>query len=170
MLLIAGGLALIGYPLGASSCERFGRVSTVSGFAMLLALGTIWSFWGPPSNFRYPLLWLGLGVGAFGMATNATNVGTNSSATELIPNGLRTTMIGCTVLAGAIGQVAGQSIVAALAPKFGGVSKVVGCLGLLAIGVSILYGVLIDESRGLTLEEIETSLSAPPARVRTAPP
>jgi len=58
-------------------------------------------------------------------------------------------MIGCTVFAGAIGQVTGQSIVAALAPRLGGVSNVVGYLGLLAIGVSILYGFLIDESRGL---------------------
>lgn len=178
MLLIAGGLALTGYPLGAASSERFGRVPTVCGFAMLLALGTVWSFWGPPANFRYPLLWLGVGVGAFGAATNATSVGANSSATELIPSGLRTTMIGCTVFAGAIGQVAGQSIVAALAPRLGGVSNVVGYLGLLAIGVSILYGFLIDESRGLALEEIsaevetetETSFSAQPPRVRTAPP
>jgi MFS family permease len=178
MLLIAGGLALMGYPLGAASSERFGRVPTVSGFATLLALGAVWSFWGPPANFRYPLLWLGLGVGAIGMATNATSVGANSSATELIPSGLRTTMIGCIVFAGAIGQVTGQSIVAALAPRLGGVSNVVGYLGLLAIGVSILYGYLIDESRGLALEEIvndeasesETSIIAPPPRVRTAPP
>jgi MFS family permease len=145
---------------------------------MLLALGAVWSFWGPPANFRFPMLWLGVGVGLFGAATNATSVGANSSATELIPSGLRTTMIGCTVFAGAIGQVAGQSMVAALAPGFGGVSNVVGYLGLLAIGVSILYSFLIDESRGLALEEIaadpepelEASLSGPPPRVRTAPP
>jgi predicted MFS family arabinose efflux permease len=180
MLLIAGGLALTGYAFGAASSERFGRIPTVSGFALLLALGTVWSFWGPPSNFHHPLLWLGVGVAAFGMATNATNVGTTSSATELIPGGLRTTMIGCMVFAGAIGQVTGQSIVAALAPRLGGVSNVVGYLGLLAIGVSILYGFLIDESRGLALEEVatdadpeterETSLNAQPARVRIAPP
>jgi len=178
MLLIAGALALTGYPLGAASSERFGRVPTVACSAMLLAFGAVWTFWGPPANFRYPLLWLGVGVGAFGAATNATSVGANSSATELIPSGLRTTMIGCTVFAGAIGQVSGQSIVAALAPGFGGVSNVVGYLGLLAIGVSILYVFLIDESRGLALEEIaadpETeiaaSLSGPPSQVRTAPP
>ena len=178
MLLIAGALAMTGYPLGAASSERFGRVPTVAGFAMLLALGAVCSFWGPPANFRYPILWLGVGVTAFGAATNATSVGANSSATELIPSGLRTTMIGCTVFAGAIGQVAGQSVVAALAPTFGGVSNVVGYLGLLAIGVSILYSFLIDESRGLALEEIgadpepeiEMSLSGPAPRVRTAPP
>jgi MFS family permease len=170
MLLIAGGIALAGYPIGAASSERFGRVPTVSGFAILLALGTMWSFWGPPSNFREPLLWLGMGVAAFGLATNATNVGANSSATELLPIGLRTTMIGCTVFAGAMGQVAGQSIIASLAPRLGGVSNVIGYLGLLAIGVSILFGFLIDESRGLTLEEIETPLSARSPRVRTAPP
>ena len=165
MLLIAGGLALSGYPLGALSCERFGRVPTVSGFAMLLAFGTVWSFWGPPSSFRHPLLWLGVGVGAFGMATNATNVGANSSATELIPSGLRTTMIGCIMFAGAIGQVTGQSLVAALAPRLGGVSNVVGYLGLSAIGVAILYRFLIDESRGLGLEEVTAD-----QEVRTALP
>ena len=174
MLLIAGGVALIGYPVGASFCERFGRVRTVCGFAMLLALSSVWSFWGPPFNFRYPLLWLGVGVGAFGMATNATSVGTTSSATELIPSGLRTTMIGCMVFAGAIGQVGGQSIVAALAPHLGGVSNVVGYLGLLAIGVSMLYGFLIEESRGRALEEEtsdeEDALNARAPRVRTAPP
>ncbi len=111
-----------------------------------------------------------MGVAAFGLATNATNVGANSSATELLPSGLRTTMIGCTVFAGAMGQVAGQSIIASLAPRLGGVSNVIGYLGLLAIGVSILFGFLIDESRGLTIEEIETPLSARSPRVRTAPP
>jgi hypothetical protein len=60
------------------------------------------------------------------------------------------------VFAGAIGQVSGQGIVAALAPHLGGISNVVGYLGLLAIGVSMLYGFLIDESRGRALEE-ETS-------------
>src|SRR5260370_1393043 len=35
MLLIAGGIALAGYPIGAASSERFGRVPTVSGFAIL---------------------------------------------------------------------------------------------------------------------------------------
>lgn len=163
MLLIAGGIALAGYPIGAASSERFGRVPTVSGFAILLALSTMWSFWGPPSNFRELVLWLGMGVAAFGLATNATNVGANSSATELLPSGLRTTMIGCTVLAGAMGS--GKSIIASLAPRLGGVSNVIGYLGLLAIGVSILFGFLIDESRGMTLEEIETPLSARSPRV-----
>lgn len=153
MLLIAGGLALVGYPLGAASCERFGRVPTVSGFSLALALGAIWSFWGPPSTFRHPLLWLGAGFSWFGMATNATSVGTNSSATELVPGGLRTTMIGCLVFAGAMGQMTGQGIVAALAPRLGGISNVVGYLGLLAIGVSLLFGFLIEETRGLALEE-----------------
>jgi MFS family permease len=154
MLLVAGALALTGYPIGAAFCERFGRVPTVSSFALLVAIGIVWSFWGPPLTFHHPLLWLVAGCVGFGMGTNATSVGANSSATELIPGGLRTTMIGCLVLAGAIGQVTGQSLVAALAPRLGGVSNVVGCLGLLAIGVSLLFGFLIEESRGLALEEI----------------
>ena len=154
MLLIAGGLALTGYPLGAASCERFGRVPTVSGFALVLAMGSVWSFWGPPSTFRHPLLWLGAGFSCFGMATNATSVGANSSATELVPGGLRTTMMGCRAFAGAIGEVTGQGIVAALAPRLGGISNVVGYLGLFAIGVSLLFVFFIEESRGMALEEI----------------
>jgi len=65
-------------------------------------------------------------------------------------------MIGCRAFAGAIGEVMGQGIVAALAPRLGGISNVVGYLGLFAIGVSLLFGFLIEESRGLALEEIAT--------------
>ncbi|HUA34655.1 MAG TPA: MFS transporter [Candidatus Binataceae bacterium] len=158
ILILSGGIALAGFPIGASLCERIGRVGTVAIFATLVALSLAFSFWGPPRNYIHSFLWLLAGFSVFGLAMNATTVGGTTAATELFPTGMRATAAGAIAIAGTVGRVAGQSLVALLAARIGGVSFVVGLLGLSAIGTSILFIAFVDESRGLALESATAAI------------
>ncbi|MGH7934003.1 MAG: MFS transporter, partial [Candidatus Binataceae bacterium] len=60
ILLIAGGIGLCGFPIGAWFAERFGRVRAVTTLGIAITLGTVPFYWGPPSHFAYPVLWLGV--------------------------------------------------------------------------------------------------------------
>ena len=158
ILILSGGIAIAGFPIGASLCERIGRVGTVAIFATLIALSLMFSFWGPPRGYTHSILWLLVGFSVFGFAMNAATVGGTAAATELFPTGLRATAAGAIAVAGTIGRISGQSLVAILAPRTGGVSFVVGLLGLSAIGTSVLFMALIDESRGLVIENTAASI------------
>jgi putative MFS transporter len=152
MTIVAGGLGLLGFPLGAWTAERFGRVPTVVAFGIAMTAGHLWYFWGPPSHFAWPLMWLSAGFFWFNVCDNGATVASNVAATELFPTPLRGTMIGWFALVGAIGAVISNAAVALLANKMGGLSIVVGALSIVGIPAAILFGLMIDETRGLSLE------------------
>ena len=152
MVVIGGGIGLLGYPLGAWICERAGRVPTVVGFGLLAAVGCVFFYWGPPAHCAFAALWLGTGFGWFTGAGNGSMVGGNSAATELFPTALRGTMIGWFAFVGALGGVSAQAAIALLAEPLGGLSNVVGYLSLLAIPSALIFGLFIEETRGLSLE------------------
>jgi MFS family permease len=152
MVIVAGGIGMIGFPLGAWTCERLGRVPTVVGSSGLVAVGTLWFYWGPPAWVTLPAWWLGAAYCGFSIGVNAATVGGNSAATELFPTALRGTMIGWFALINALATVTAQAAIAILAAPLGGLSIVVGYLGVLAIPNAILFGLFIDETRGLSLE------------------
>ena len=152
MTIVAGGLGLLGFPFGAWSAERFGRVPTTVAFGIAITAGHLWYFWGPPSHFVWPLMWLSAGFFWFNLCDNGGTVASNVAATELFPTPLRGTMIGWFALVGAIGAVISNAAVALLANKMGGLSIVVGALSIVGIPAAILFGLMIDETRGLSLE------------------
>lgn len=152
MTIVAGGLGLLGFPLGAWTAERFGRVPTIVAFGIAITAGHLWYFWGPPSHFAWPLMWLSTGFFWFNLCDNGGTVGANAAATELFPTPLRGTMIGWFALVGAIGSVISNAAVALLAKEMGGMSIVVGALSIVGIPAAILFGLMIDETRGLSLE------------------
>ena len=152
MTIVAGGLGLLGFPFGAWSAERFGRVPTTVAFGIAITAGHLWYFWGPPSHFAWPLMWLSAGFFWFNLCDNGGTVASNVAATELFPTPLRGTMIGWFALVGAIGAVISNAAVALLANKMGGLSIVVGALSIVGIPAAILFGLMIDETRGLSLE------------------
>ncbi len=152
MTIVAGGLGLLGFPFGAWSAERFGRVPTVVAFGIAITAGHLWYFWGPPTHFAWPLMWLSAGFFWFNACDNGGTVASNVAATELFPTPLRGTMIGWFALVGAIGAVISNAAVAVLANKMGGLSIVVGALSIVGIPAAILFGLMIDETRGLSLE------------------
>jgi MFS family permease len=109
-------------------------------------------YWGPPSHFAWPLMWLAAGYFWFNVCDNGATVASNAAATELFPTPLRGTMIGWFALVNAIGAVASNAAVAMLATVMGGMSIVVGALSVVGIPAAILFGLMIDETRGLSLE------------------
>ena len=152
MTIVAGGIGLVGFPLGAWTAERFGRVPTVVWFGIFITAGHLWFYWGPPAHFAWPLTWLAAGYFWFNVCDNGGTVGANAAATELFPTPLRGTMIGWFALMNAIGAVVSNAAVAVLANAMGGMSIVVGALSIVGIPAAIAFGMMIDETRGLSLE------------------
>jgi MFS family permease len=152
MVVVGGGVGLLGYPLGAWFCERLGRVPTVVGFGLFGAIGALSFYWGPPMHFALPAVWLGAAFGWFTGAGNASMVGGYAAATELFPTAIRGTMIGWFSLLSAVGSVSAQAAIALLAEPLGGLSNVVGYLALLAMPSAIIFGLCIEETRGISLD------------------
>ncbi|HVB32423.1 MAG TPA: MFS transporter [Gemmatimonadaceae bacterium] len=152
LVLTCGGLSLVGFPLGAWACERFGRVPTVVVCWLLAGAGAVSFYWGPPAGFAVPVYWLGASFFWLKTADNAAIVGFRSAGTELFPTALRGTMIGWTALIGAVGVVVAQSSIALLAGPLGGLSRVVAYLALLSLPAAFIFGWFVDETRGLSLE------------------
>jgi MFS family permease len=151
--IIAGGFALAGFPVGAWSAERFGRVGTVVWTGIALAVGAALFFWGPPTNFAHPIAWLGISFCIMSVFGNASAVASYSAITELYPTSLRGTIIGWAALLSAIGSLTAESAISFLARPLGSASTAVGWLAMAAIPASILFGVAIDETQGMELEK-----------------
>ena len=152
MMIVGGGIGLLGFPAGAWSSERFGRVPTVVASGIAVAAGVLFFFWGPPAGYVHPFPWLCASFLFLNFVNNSATVAMNASATELFPTALRGTMLGWFALIGAIGSLSAEGTISILARRLGGASAVVGWLAMLAVPTSILFGIFIDETRGLSLD------------------
>jgi len=79
-------------------------------------------------------------------------VGANAAATELLPAALRTTMVGWQMITGAVFSILAQVMIAALIGPMRGLTNVIIYFALLGIPSAIIFGVFIDETRGLPLD------------------
>ena len=153
-LVVTGmGVGMIGFPLGAWASERFGRVPTVAWVGGAAWLGAFAFYLGPPGFVRWPLIWLAVAYCWFKVASDVMTVGANSAATELFPAALRTTMIGWQSITAAAFSMLAQVLIAALIGPLGGLARVIRIMALLGIPSAIVFGLFIDETRGLTLEQ-----------------
>jgi MFS transporter, AAHS family, 3-hydroxyphenylpropionic acid transporter len=154
MLVVIGmAVGMLGFPAGAWTSERFGRVPTVAYFGGAAWLGALAFYHGPPSSFPYPTLWLAAGYCWFKVGSSIMTVGANSAATELLPAPLRTTMVGWQMITGAVFSVLAQVLIAALIGPMHGLPNVIKNFALLGIPSAIIFGLFIDETRGLSLEQ-----------------
>ncbi len=151
--IVGGGLGLAGFPVGARLADGVGRVPTIVASGLSVAAGALLFYWGPPAHFAYPVIWLVAAFFLLNLANNATTVASNAAVTELFPTALRGTMIGWLTLLGAMGSLGAEVTISSLALRLGSLSAVVGYLAILAVPGSILFGILIDETRGMSLEE-----------------
>ena len=152
MTIVAGGIGLARLPARRMDLRTLRPRPTVVSFGILMTAGHLWFYWGPPTHFAWPFWWLATGYFWFNVCDNGGTVGANAAATELFPTALRGTMIGWFALVGAIGAVISNAAVALLANKMGGMSIVVGALSIVGIPAAIAFGLLIDETRGMSLE------------------
>lgn len=152
MTVIGGGIGMVGFPLGAKVCERWGRVPTVVVFGLLMIAGQLWYYWARVPIFLTPMVWLAASFCVVTTSDSAATVGTNAAFTELFPTALRGTIMGWAAVMVAIGGVASNAIAASLAHATGGLASAIGYTALAGVPAAILFGFMIDETRGLSLE------------------
>jgi MFS family permease len=152
LMLVGGGVGMLGFPLGARGCERYGRIPTIFVSGLMTSLGAVAFYWGPPSHLLLRWLWIEVTYCCFTAGLSAGQVGGNSLGTELFPTAIRGAMMGWYALIGAAAAITGQTLIAVLAARVGGLSIVVGYLSLLAIPNAIIVALLLPETRGLSLE------------------
>jgi MFS family permease len=153
-LVVTGmGVGMIGFPVGAWTSERFGRVPTVAYLGGAAWLGAFAFYLGPPAYVQWPFMWLTVVYCWFKVATGVMTVGANSAATELFPAALRTTMIGWQGITAAVFSMLAQVLIAAFIGPLGGLARVIRYFALLGIPSALIFGLFIDETRGKTLEE-----------------
>jgi len=58
MMLLGGGVGMLGFPLAARSCERYGRVPTIVVSSLMTSLGALAFYWGPPAHLGLRWLWI----------------------------------------------------------------------------------------------------------------
>ncbi len=152
LTLVSGGLGMLGFPIGAWSAERYGRVPTVVVSGIAGSLFAVSYFWGPPRLFPHPALWLGGTFLVLNACANALLVSSNAAVTELFPTAMRATMIGWFLLVSACGSLFAEATISVLSSHLGGLSVATGWLCLLGVPSAVLFAILIDETRGMTLE------------------
>ena len=152
LMLVGGGVGMLGFPLGARGCERFGRIPTIFVAGLMTSIGALAFYWGPPAHLPLRWLWIEVTYCCFTAGLSAGQVGGNSLGTELFPTAIRGAMMGWYSLIGAAAAISGQTLIAVLAARVGGLSIVVGYLSLLAIPNAIIVALLLPETRGLSLE------------------
>jgi MFS family permease len=153
LVVIGMVVGMLGFPVGAWTSDRFGRVPTVAYVGGAAWIGALAFYFGPPGTIVWPFMWL---LGAycwFKFASGVMTVGANSAATELFPAMLRTTMIGWQGITGAVFAMLAQVMIAALIVPLGGLMKVVGYFALLGFVSAAVFGLFIDETRGLSLDD-----------------
>jgi MFS transporter, putative metabolite:H+ symporter len=152
LTIIGGGVGMLGFPIGAWAAERFGRVPTIVTCGTATSAVALAYYWGPPGHFAHPALWLGVAFLFMNATANAITVASVAAVTELLPTALRGTMIGWVALTTAFGAVSAEATIATFAAAAGGISVMTGWLSLLGIPGAILFGMIIDETRGLSLD------------------
>ncbi len=151
LVVLGMGVGMVGFPIGAWSAERFGRVPTAAIIGGAGWLGALAFYWGPGA-LTFPFLWLAVAYCWFKVASAVMTVAANAAATELFPAALRTTMVGWQMITGAVFSMIAQTAIAALIGPLGGLTVVVRYVALLGIPSAVLFGLFIDETRSLPLE------------------
>ena len=151
LVVLGMGVGMIGFPIGAWTSERFGRVPTVSIIGGAGWLGALAFYWGPGA-LTFPFLWLAVAYCWFKIASAVMTVAANAAATELFPAALRSTMVGWQMITGAVFSVVAQMAIAALLGPLGGLTVVVRYFALLGFPSALIFGLFIDETRGEPLE------------------
>jgi MFS family permease len=152
VLLVGGLLSVAGLALGVWMSERIGRVRTIVVLGLAGVVGILAFYWGPPTNYGWPTLWLLVAHTWFATTGRGLMVAANSAVTELFPTALRGTIMGWMLFCIALAAIAAQVTISLLAGRLSGLSYVVGWLSLLTIPCVLIWGLFIDETQGLSLD------------------
>jgi hypothetical protein len=151
--LIATGAGIVGFRVGALTAERLGRVRTAVGFGLVHQAAALWIYLGPPKHVSHVSLWIGIGLCLSGLGASASGVGKSTASVELFPTPLRVTMQGWIVLAGAVANGCSNLLASVLISPLGGLPRAIALLSLSGVAGLIIFGVGVQETRGLSLDE-----------------
>ncbi|HVU52278.1 MAG TPA: MFS transporter [Polyangia bacterium] len=151
--LVATAAGFVGFRLGASSAERFGRVRTAVGFGLVHQAAALWIYLGPPRHVSSAALWIGLGLCLSGLGASASGMAKQTASVELFPTAERVTILGWVVLAGTIATGCSNLLVSALIGPLGGLPRAVALLSLSGVVGLIVFGLRVEETRGLSLDD-----------------
>jgi MFS family permease len=176
-LVVTGMIVgMVGFPIGAWTSEHLGRVPTVAFFGGAAWIGALVFYLSPVGPRTFPIIWLLAAYCWFKIGSSIMTVGANAAATELFPTGMRTTMVGWQMITGALFTMLAQAMIAALLKPLGGLETVIRYFALLGFPSAVVFGLFIDETRGLRIEvaskesewkAIHRALPAPQADQRT---
>jgi MFS family permease len=164
--LVATAVGLLGFRVGALSAEKFGRVRTVVQFGLVHQAAALWIYLGPPGRFPSVPLWIGIGLCMSGLGASASGIAKSTVSVELFPTPLRVTILGWIALAGAIATGCSNLLVSTLIGPLGGLPRAIALLSLSGVASLIVFGVWVDETRGLSLDDaaLETEADLPERR------
>jgi len=150
VLFAGGGLGLLGFRLGGRWSDRVGRRATL----LAGALGSnalMVAFYLLPSGVASLPLFIAL----FALASiggNASLTAARSTATELFPTRLRSTVHGWGTVAAALSAVIANFATASLAARLGGLPPAIALLSLAIVPALALFWRYVPETAGLELE------------------
>jgi AAHS family benzoate transporter-like MFS transporter len=164
--LVATAAGFVGFRVGTLAAERLGRVRTAVQFGLVHQAAALWIYLGPPEHFLNVPLWIGLGLCLSGFGASAAGIGKATASVELFPTPLRVTILGWTALAGAIATGCSNLLVSVLLIPLGGLPRTIAFLSLSGVAGLIIFGLWVDETRGLSLDDaaLEPGASLPEHR------
>jgi len=164
LLIGAGGLGLVGFPLGGRLADRLGRRLTFA-IAAMAGTGCVALFFWGSTHVDAGLLPL-LFVAIFGIAItgNAAVVAFRAHVTELFPTRLRGTLGGLQAVSAAGGWLLAMGAVAGLTARLGGVGSAVTVFVVVSLPLAALLVLCLPETAGLDLEVASLEIAAPSER------
>lgn len=151
--VIATLLGFAGFRVGAWAAERVGRVPTAVVFGALHQAAALWLYLGPVKHVFSPPLWIGVGLCLSGFGASASGIAKSTAIVELFPTQLRVTILGWVALAGALATGCSNMLVSVLVGPLGGISRAIAVLSLSGVLGLAVFGLLVDETRGMSLEQ-----------------
>jgi len=150
VLFAGGGLGLLGFRLGGRFSDRVGRRATLLAGALgsnALMVAFYLLPGGAASLWLYVALFALASIGA-----NASLTAARSTATELFPTRLRSTVHGWGTVAAALAAVIANFATASLAARLGGMPPAIALLSLAIVPALALFWRFVPETAGLELE------------------
>jgi len=159
VVILGGGLALAGFPLGGHLSERWGRRPTFL-ITSVLFFGAAWAFYHVPRDFPvHPALGLIPGIAAMSLCSSAGVVPLRAAVSELFPTALRATISGGAAIATALGAITAYFASSALSAWLGGLPAAASLLALGMPTAGIIFFLALPETRGQAIEAEDAALS-----------
>lgn len=151
--VVATAVGFVGFRAGAWAADKYGRVPTTVGFGLLHQAAALWIYLGPPRHHWSASIWIGFGLCVSALGASGSGIAKSTASVELFPTPVRVTILGWIALSGAVATGLSNLMLSRIVAPLGGVSHAIALLSLSGVVGLLIFGSLVDETRGLTLEQ-----------------